>query len=82
MKTLSLRKQAQQAPKFVLKLEDLNLFLASTQNLTGCKLTQDIKHAQQFSVGFDNPETKTSIWNATAQRQMNNKNVNFTVVNL
>lgn len=67
----SLRKQAQLAPKYVLQIDGLNLFIAEKQDLTGCYLTNNINEALKYSVGFDNEEMKTNIWTATAKRMMN-----------
>jgi hypothetical protein len=81
MKSLSLRKKAQLAPKYVLQMEELNLFVAEKQGLTGCNLTENISEAMQYSVGFDNAEMKLGIWTATAKRMMNT-DVKFNIVNL
>jgi hypothetical protein len=81
MTTLSLRKQAQLAPKYVLQMEGLNLFVAEKQGLTGCNLTDNVNEAMKYSVGFDNEEMKTAIWTATAKRMMNT-DVKFNVVYL
>ncbi|GGD78989.1 hypothetical protein GCM10011514_48780 [Emticicia aquatilis] len=77
-----LRKEANKAPKYVLKMDGLDLFIAEEQALTGCNITEDINKAIKYSVGFDNEEFKTKIWTATAQRQLNNKNIKFEVVYL
>lgn len=68
MKTLSLRKQAQAAPKYVLCIETFG-YLANTQNLTGIIFTDYLELAMPFSIGFDNPKDKLSIWNAELQRK-------------
>jgi hypothetical protein len=67
------RKQAEQAPKFVLHLENFGLYLSAKQGLSGCNLTPNIAEAMQFSEGFDNPQTKIGIWSAAASRLMNTK---------
>jgi hypothetical protein len=81
MKALSLRKQAQLAPKYVLQMDGLNLFVAEKQGLTGCNLTENINEAMQYSLGFDNEEMKLGIWTATAKRMMNT-DVKFNIVHL
>jgi hypothetical protein len=73
---------AKTAPKYILKIDGLNLFLADKQGLTGCNITNDTNEAMKFSKGFDNEEMKIEIWTLTAQRQMNNKNVKFEVIYL
>lgn len=77
----SLRKQAQLAPKYVLQIDGLKLFVAEKQGLTGCNLTDNINEAMKYSVGFDNEETKAGIWTAAAKRMMNT-DVKFNVVYL
>ena len=64
--------------QYVLKLEDLNLYLSAKQGLTGCNLTEDIKKAQKFDER-DDVKTKIEIWSTTAQRMMNNKSVKFEI---
>lgn len=75
MKTLSVRQQIKNAPKYVLELHNLGLYISASQGLTGCNLTEDTSKAMQYAVGFDNPETKKGIWTATLKRMMNNDNV-------
>lgn len=77
-----LRKEAKLAPKYVLKMDGLDLFVAEKQGLTGCNITEDVNKAMMYSVGFDNEEMKTGIWTAAAQRQSNNKDIKFEVVYL
>ena len=68
MKKLSLRKQAQMAPKYVLYIETLG-FLANRQGLTGIIFTNSVELAMEYSIGFDDPETKLGIWNAELKRK-------------
>ena len=82
MKKLSLRKQAQLAPKYVLKMEGLDLYYSDKQPLSGFDVTENIKEAMLFSVGFDNQEIKVGAISALAQYHTNNKNVKFEVVYL
>lgn len=77
----SLQKQAQLAPKYVLQMDGLKLFVAEKQDLTGCNLTNNVNEAMKYSVGFDNEEMKAGIWAATAKRMMNT-DVKFKVVYL
>lgn len=77
MKKLSLRKQAQLAPKYVLQTDDDLLFVAAEQGLIGCNLTNDINEAMQFSIGFDNEALKLGYYNATIRRI--NSNLSFKV---
>lgn len=82
-KTISqLRKEANKAPKYVLKMDGLDLFVADKQALTGCNITEDVKKAKMFSVGFDNEEMKAGVWTAVAQLMTNNKDVKFEVMYL
>jgi len=82
-KTISqLRKEAKLAPKYVLKMDGLDLFVAEKQGLTGCNITEDVNKAIKYSVGFDNEEMKAGIWTAVAQRMTNNKDVKFEVMYL
>jgi len=82
-KTISkLQKEATQAPKYVLKMDGLDLYISNKQPLIGCDITEDINKAMQFSVGFDNEDTKSGIYTAIAQRMTNNKDVKFEVVYL
>lgn len=74
-----LQKQASKAPKYVLKMDGLDLYISSTQPLIGCYITDDVNKAMQFSVGFDNEEMKTGIYTSIAQRMTNNKDVCFKV---
>lgn len=64
----TLRKQAKQAPKYVLSIN--GNFLADEQTLSSVNLTSDIEKAMQFSVGFDNPEMKIGIWSAYAKMRL------------
>lgn len=58
-KTLSqLRKEAQQAPKYVLQVAD-----GFYVNEKGNNVTQDAGKALQYSVGYDNENMKLSYWN-------------------
>lgn len=72
-----LQKEANAAPKYVLKMEGLDLYISNRQPLIGCDITPDIKKAMKFSVGFDNEEIKTGCYTAIAQRMTNNKDVRF-----
>ena len=69
-KTLSLRKQALLAPKYVLFIDGPG-YLADKQNLTGVIFTEELELARKFSIGFDNPVDKLAIWNAEAKRLFN-----------
>lgn len=76
------RKAANSAPKYVLALDD-QTFLADDQRMIGdINLTEDVKDAMQFAVGFDNPDVKLGYWNARAARMFNNAEVKFYTVNL
>lgn len=81
-KISQLRKDADKAPKYILKMNGLDQFVAEEQELTGCNITDDINKAIKYSVGFDNEEFKTKIWTSLAQRQSNNKEIKFEVVYL
>lgn len=77
-KTFSqLQKEARTAPKYILKMDGLDLYVHKKQGLTGCNITEDKKKALAFSVGFDNEEMKSGMWTAIAQRMTNNKEVIF-----
>jgi len=82
MKTLSLRKQAALAPKYVLGVDGVDLYLSAKQSISGCNLTDEISEAQKFSVGFDDPAAKISIWNAELKRLYNLSTVTFKAVNI
>lgn len=69
-KTLSLRKQAELAPKFVLFIDGPS-YLAEKQGLTGVNFTPELELAMKYSIGFDDAEQKLSIWNAEAKRLFN-----------
>lgn len=75
-------KQANTAPKYILKLDGLGLYLADKQQLTGINLTKNIKKAMKYSVGFDDTEMKIKMWNTIAGAQFNNETVKFEVVYL
>jgi hypothetical protein len=82
-KTISqLRKEAKLAPKYVLKMEGLDLYYSDRQPLSGFDVTENIEKAMMFSVGFDNEEIKVGAISAVAQFHTNNKNVKFEVVYL
>jgi hypothetical protein len=68
-KKISLRKQAELAPKYVLHIESLG-YLADQQHLMGVVFTTELELARKFSVGFDDPQQKIEIWSATLKRQM------------
>lgn len=78
MKTLSLRKQAELAPKYVLFIDGAG-YLSNKQGLTGINFTDKVENAEKFSVGFDNEDMKLGIWNAAAKRMFNNADVKFEV---
>jgi len=69
-KTLSLRKQAELAPKFVLFIDGPG-YLAEKQGLTGVNFTPELELAMKYSIGFDDAEQKLSIWNVAAKRLFN-----------
>ncbi len=73
MKTLSLRAQAKAAPKYVLKVDGANFYLANSQPLSGINLTDNIKEAQLYSVGFDDPSMKCYVWTLVLQRVSEDK---------
>ena len=77
-----LQKQANDAAKFVLQLDGLDLFVSDKQGLTGCNLTENVKQARKFSIGFDNVEIKVKAWTAAIQLQCNNKSMEFKAVTL
>ncbi len=77
-----LQKQANQAEKYVLQLDGLNLFVSDKQGLTGCNLTENVKQARKFSIGFDNMDMKVKAWTAAIQLQCNNKDMEFKAVTL
>lgn len=79
MKTLSLRKQAQLAPKYVLKMDGLNLYYSERQPVSGFDITDDVNKAMMFSVGFDNENIKTGSISALAAYHTNNNDVKFIV---
>ena len=81
MKTLSLRKQAALAPKYVLFIDGAG-YLASEQELSGINFSDDVNGARQFSVGFDDPNQKEGIWSATARRFFNNPEIKFEIIYL
>jgi len=64
-KTLSLRKQALLAPKFVLVTNQYgsDMFISDMEK-TNIPVTDTISEALEFSVGFDNPEIKLGYWKA------------------
>lgn len=64
-KTLSLRKQALLAPKFVLVTNQYgsDMFISDMEK-TNIPVTDTASEALEFSFGFDNPETKLSYWKA------------------
>lgn len=62
--------------KFTLKLDGLNLYLSSKQNISGVNYTSDIKKAMKFD-DRDNSADKISIWNTAAKIQHNNSDVTF-----
>lgn len=74
-----LQKEAKAAPKYILKMDGLDLYISNKQPLIGCDITPDIKKAMKFSVGLDNEEIKTGYYTAIAQRMTNNKDVRFEV---
>ena len=76
----SLRKQAQQAPKYVLHNAEFG-YVAENQQLRGVRFTNDINAAMQYSIGFDNPEIKKPYWQAAAKMQ-EGKAVSFDIVNV
>ncbi len=80
-KQMSLRKQAQLAPKYVLKMDGAG-YLADEQKLSGVNFTDKVEDAMKFSIGFDNPELKTGIWNATARLYFDNPWMEFKTVEL
>lgn len=80
-KQMSLRKQAQLAPKYVLKIDGVG-YLSDEQGLRGVNITETVDNAMMFSVGFDNPKDKISIWNATARIYFENKYIEFKAVEL
>lgn len=75
-------KQAQLAPKYVLKLDSLDLYVSNNQKPTGCVVTLNIKQAMQFSIGFDNEEMKSFTWTSILQKQCNNKDIKLEVIYL
>lgn len=77
-----LQKEANKAPKYVLKMDGIDLYISDRQPLVGCDITDNIKKAMKFSVGFDNEEIKTGIYTAIAQRMTNNSDVKFQVLYL
>lgn len=80
MPTLStLRKQARNAPKYVLHCSFG--YVADKQELSGCNFTQDINAARQYAVGFDDPAQKAMIWRIAAKAQTG-ADVSFDVINL
>ncbi|MFM9945059.1 MAG: hypothetical protein ACKVQB_07465 [Bacteroidia bacterium] len=74
--------QANQAAKYVLQLEGLDLFVSDKQGLTGCNLTENVKKARKFSIGFDSEADKAGIWTAAIQLQCNNSDMRFKAVAL
>ena len=79
-KTISqLRKEANKAPKYVLKMDGLDLFISDKQGLTGCNLTDKINEARKYSVGFDNENIKVGVWESEAKRMMNT-DIKFNIV--
>lgn len=82
MKTLSLRKQAELAPKFVLmgQLDGKLVYIADMRSLNDINMTTNIDNATKFSVGFDNPAIKCAAWNMTAK--IAGMNVTFNAVNI
>lgn len=82
MKKVSLRKQAELAPKYVLKMEGLDLYYSDRQPLSGFDVTENINKAMMFSVGFDNEEIKLGAIQALIQFHTNNKNVKLEIVYL
>lgn len=77
----SLKKQIQEAPKYVLYIEGAG-YLADNQNLTGIIFTDELKNAMLYAVGFDNPEIKLGIWNAEAKKLFNTGEVKFELIYL
>jgi len=76
----NLQKQAEQAPKYVIKLDFCEQYVSDTQTLTGVNFTSDIKKARKYSVGFDDPKMKVGIWTAEAQKLMNNKDITLEAI--
>lgn len=64
-KQMSLRKQAQLAPKFVLitKQYGFEMFIADADKIN-MPVTNEKSEALEFSVGFDSEETKLSYYKA------------------
>jgi hypothetical protein len=80
MKTLSqLRKEAKAAPKYVLKMDGLELYYADRQPLSGFNVTENLNEAMLFSVCFDNEQIKVGAINAVAKYHINNADVKFEV---
>lgn len=79
---LSLRHQAKLAPKYILELDGLGLFVAQDQDLIGCNLTSDINKAIHYSVGFDDENRKANIWECELQRMVNSNNLKLNPVYL
>lgn len=67
-----------QAQKYVLCFDSI-LYLSNSQGLTGVNLTSDIKQAQIFAHGFDNPSDKLEVWNIALRRKFNSKLVSFEI---
>ena len=67
---ISAKKMAELAPKYGLFIEGAG-WLAETQNLTGVLFTEHKELARNFSVGFDDVNIKTGIWNAEVGKLFN-----------
>jgi hypothetical protein len=76
------KQQAKKAPKFILQMDGLGLYVAEKQGLSGCNLTDNKNKALKYSVGFDNPSDKSLVWSVKAKIMMNISDVSFSVVNL
>ena len=65
------RKEAKQAPKFILKAIDRDIYIAEEQeSIFDCTLTDSKEQAMQFSVGFDNPDMKKAAWTYASKMQL------------
>lgn len=75
----TLQKQAKKSPQYILKVEGLNLYLADFQSMSGVNLTAIPKKAMKYAVGFDDADTKISVWNKAAELQYHNSDVKFEI---
>jgi hypothetical protein len=68
MKKLTLKQQAELAPKYVLYIEGAG-YISEKAESPDCAIafTFNISEAIQYSIGFDNPNMKVGYWRGVAK---------------